>query len=84
MKAIKILSLVMALLLTLTALVSCKKQEIDLSDAVTREDFTSVYDKIGSKVTIDMVTEDENGFAFVTVDGKKYELGMDFLSMAMV
>ena len=74
----------MALLLTLTALVSCKKQEIDLSDAVTREDFTSVYDKIGSKVTIDMVTEDENGFAFVTVDGKKYELGMDFLSMAMV
>ena len=84
MKAIKILSLVMALLLTLTALVSCKKQKIDLSDAVAREDFTSVYDKIGSKVTIDMVTEDENGFAFVTVDGKKYELGMDFLSMAMV
>ena len=43
MKAIKILSLVMALLLTLTALVSCKKQKIDLSDAVAREDFTSVF-----------------------------------------
>lgn len=52
--------------------------------AGNRTDFTSVYDKIGSKVTIDMVEEDENGIAWVTVDGIKYELGMDFLSMAMV
>ena len=49
-----------------------------------RTDNTSVYDKIGTQVTIDMVEEDENGLAYVTVDGIKYELGMDFLSMAMV
>ena len=49
-----------------------------------RADNTSVYDKIGKEVTIDMVEEDADGRAFVTVDGIKYELGMDFLSMAMV
>ncbi len=47
-------------------------------------DFTSVYDKIGKDVTIDMVEEQEDGTATVTVDGVTYELGMDFLSMAMV
>ena len=59
-------------------------QPIDLADVVVREDFTSVYEMIGSKVTADMVEENEDGIAFVTVDGVKYELGMDFLSMAMV
>ncbi len=49
-----------------------------------RTDFTSVYSKIGSKVTIDMVEEQDDGTAKVTVDGITYELGMDFLSMAMV
>lgn len=48
------------------------------------EDFTSVYETIGTKVTIDMVEENDEGIAFATVDGVKYELGMDFLSMAMV
>ncbi len=59
-------------------------QTVDPADAVLHEDFTSVYDMIGSKVDISMVTEDENGVAYVTVDGVKYELGLDFLSMAMV
>lgn len=53
-------------------------------DAVERTDFTSVYDKIGSKITIDMVKVDEDGIASVEYEGKTYELGMDFLSMAMV
>ena len=53
-------------------------------DVVTREDTTSVYEKIGYGLTIDKVEEDAKGLAFVTVEGKKYELGMDFLSMAMV
>lgn len=67
-------------------LAGCRKKEqpIDLADVVTRTDYTSVYDVIGSKVTIDMVEENADGLAFVTVDGVKYELGMDFLSMAMV
>ena len=55
----------------------------DPADVVSRTDFTSVYEMIGSKVTIDMV-EEKDGLAFVTVDGVEYELGMDFLSMAMV
>ncbi|MBE6683968.1 MAG: hypothetical protein E7595_07495 [Ruminococcaceae bacterium] len=60
-------------------------QPIDLADVVEHEDYTSVYEMIGSKVTIDMVEEDEDtGLAYVTVDGVKYELGMDFLSGAMV
>ena len=59
-------------------------QDVDEADAVLRTDYTSVYDKIGSQVTIDMVTEKDDGTATVTVDGKTYTLGMDFLSMAMV
>ena len=60
-------------------------EEIDLADAVEHADYTSVYSKIGSNVTIDMVTEDEEtGLATVEYEGKTYELGMDFLSMAMV
>ena len=60
-------------------------EEIDLADAVEHADYTSVYNMIGSKVTIDMVTEDpDTGLATVEFEGKTYELGMDFLSMAMV
>ncbi len=59
-------------------------QPVDPADAVVHEDFTSVYEMIGNKVTIGMVEENEDGIAFVTVDGVKYELGLDFLSMAMV
>ena len=46
-------------------------------------DYTSLYEAIGDQVTVDMV-EEEDGLAFVEVDGERYELGMDFLSMAMV
>ncbi len=60
-------------------------QPIDDADIVTHKDYTSVYEMIGSKVNIDMVEEDEDtGLAYATVDGVKYELGMDFLSAAMV
>ena len=60
-------------------------EDVDLADAVEHADYTSVYDMIGAKVTIDMVTEDpETGLATVEYEGKTYELGMDFLSMAMV
>lgn len=60
-------------------------EDVDVADAVVHSDFTSVYDKIGSKVTIDMVTEDpETGLATITYEGKEYEAGLDFLSMAMV
>ena len=62
-----------------------KKNNEDLfKDVVTREEYTSVYGKIGEKVTIADVTEKEDGRAYVLHEGKEYELGMDFLSMAMV
>lgn len=60
-------------------------EEVDVNDAVVHSDFTSVYDKIGANVTIDMVTEDpDTGLATITYEGKEYEAGLDFLSMAMV
>ena len=61
-----------------------KNNEDFLNDVVTRENYDSVYAKIGERVTIADVVEKEDGRAYVSVDGVEYELGMDFLSMAMV
>lgn len=60
-------------------------EDVDVADAVKHSDYTSVYEKIGANVTIDMVTEDpDTGLATITYEGKEYEAGLDFLSMAMV
>ena len=60
-------------------------EDVDVNDAVVHSDYTSVYDMIGANVTIDMVTEDpDTGLATITYEGKTYEAGLDFLSMAMV
>ncbi len=84
-KRVKTFIAAFALLGTLASFVGCKQgnDESLLKDVVTRSDYTSVYDTIGQWVTIDMVVE-RDGLAYTTVDGKEYELGMDFLSMAMV
>ncbi|MBO4940257.1 MAG: hypothetical protein J6D30_04480 [Clostridia bacterium] len=64
---------------------NCNGNNEDVSaDVVNRENFTSVYSEIGQKVTLEDVKESVDGRAFATVDGVEYELGMDFLSMAMV
>lgn len=60
------------------------REPIDDADAVEHGSSLSVYDKIGKRVSIDMVEESETGEARVTLDGVTYTLGMDFLSMAMV
>ncbi len=60
------------------------KEENLFEDVVQRESHVSVYEKIGEGVTLDMVREGEDGRAYLTFEGKEYELGMDFLSMAMV
>ena len=67
------------------SLAACKKGADGtlFDDVVERTDFRSVYGEIGKTITVDMVAERE-GLAYVTVDGKEYELGLDFLSMAMV
>ncbi|MBE7086442.1 MAG: hypothetical protein E7366_04750 [Clostridiales bacterium] len=83
----KFLMLITALsVISLTALSACKPKGDDsfIDDVVHRENYDSVYAKIGKNVTVDMVTEKEDGRAYVTVDNVEYELGMDFLSMAMV
>ncbi len=66
--------------------VACRKKTNDtvFEDVVTRENYQSVYEKYGERVTLADVTEKEDGRAYATFEGKEFELGMDFLSMAMV
>ena len=68
------------------SLSACRKNKTEdfTADIITRENYTSVYSQIGKGLTIDKVVEKDDGRAYTTVDGKEYELGMDFLSMAMV
>ena len=88
----KILAIALALVLGLGLFAGCAPvdegsiyQPIDLADAIEHESYKSVYEAIGANITIDMVEEDEaTGLAYVTYEGVEYELGMDFLSMAMV
>ena len=62
-----------------------KKYGVELEDGKYDGDYISLYKKYGDDVTIADVTEDpETGFAYIEKDGTKYELGMDFLSRAMV
>ena len=81
----KIFTAFIALSTASISFVGCKKNADEdlLGDVVERTDFRSVYSQIGEQVTVDKVTE-KDGFAYVTVNGKEYELGLDFLSMAMV
>ncbi len=72
--------------MTALLIASCKNGGNDdlFQDVVYRENHVSVYEKIGAGVTLDMVREGADGRAYVTLEGREYELGMDFLSMAMV
>ena len=48
-------------------------------------DYIALYEKFGKDVTIADVIEDEDtGTAYIERDGKRYTLGMDFLSRAMI
>ena len=60
-------------------------QELNGKEYGENADYISLYDKYGKQISIADVTEDETtGLAYLNVDGKSYELGLDFLSMAMV
>ena len=49
------------------------------------EDYTSLYEQFGKDITIaDVTVDEETGFAYITKDDVQYELGLDFLTMAMV
>ncbi len=84
--ALLINAFMLTLTSTATACAGCGKEDhaAVMEDVVRREDFTSVYQKIGADVTLDEVTEKEDGRAYLIRGGTEYELGMDFLSMAMV
>lgn len=89
MKRTRLLSLLLIVVLVAGALAGCGKGDkkdgyvFDPADVVAHKDYTSVYEMIGAKITADMVVE-KDGLAYVTYNGVEYELGMDFLSMAMV
>ena len=65
---------------------ACKREDPaeKLKDVIYRENYDSVYAEIGEGVTLDSVREEEDGRCYANINGKEYELGMDFLSMAMV
>ncbi len=66
--------------------VGCKKNTDGslFEDVIVRENHASVYEAFGREITLENVREGEDGRAYVNYQGKEYELGMDFLSMAMV
>ena len=48
-------------------------------------DYIALYEQFGADVTVDEVIEDmETGLAYIERDGIMYELGLDFLTWAMV
>ncbi len=48
-------------------------------------DYTSLYEQFGKEASIADVEEDAStGLAYLNVNGESYELGLDFLTMAMV
>ena len=57
---------------------------VTLDGKVWGEDYISLYEQFGDDITIADLKENADGQAYITVDGKDYVLGLDFLSMAMV
>lgn len=84
----KLLSLVMAVVMLLSVACVSFAEEAEMRTLEGKEygvDYVSLYSKYGKDITIADVTEDEEtGFAYIEKDGVEYELGLDFLSMAMV
>ena len=85
----KLLSLVLALAMLLTLVpVAFAEEAAETKSIAGKEygvDYTSLYSQFGKQITIADVEEDEDtGLCYITVDGEEYELGLDFLTMAMV
>ena len=84
----KLLSLALAFMMLLSLVPAAFAEEAEtktLTGKVWGEDYTSLYKQFGKDITIADVEEDEEtGLCYIEKDGQKYELGLDFLSMAMV
>lgn len=84
----KLLSLVLAAAMLLSLVPAAFAEEAETKSINGKEygvDYTSLYSQFGKETTIADVTEDEEtGLCYIEKDGVQYELGLDFLSMAMV
>lgn len=83
----KLLSLIVAaaMLLGIIPTALAAEEVASLKGKEYGTDYISLYKQFGKAVTIADVTEDEaTGLCFIERDGVEYELGLDFLSMAMV
>ena len=84
----KLLSLVLAAVMLLSLVPAAFAEEAETKSINGKEygvDYTSLYSQFGKDTTIADVTEDEEtGLCYIEKDGVEYELGLDFLSMAMV
>ena len=84
----KLLSLVLAAAMLLSLVPADFAEEAETKSINGKEygvDYTSLYSQFGKETTIADVTEDEEtGLCYIEKDGVEYELGLDFLSMAMV
>ncbi len=95
-KIFAILAMVLVFVLSFGILAACNDNEdpvnyepIDDND-IAKEleygvDYESLYDKFGSEADASKVKFKDNGLAYQTFsDGTEYELGLDYLTMAMV
>lgn len=94
-KVIAILAMILVLVLTVGVLAACNKEEekveyqpIDDNDVAAEleygTDYSTLYEKFGTEADASKVTF-KSGLAYQTFsDGKEYELGLDYLTMAMV
>ena len=84
----KLLSLVLAAAMLLSLVPAAFAEEAETKSINGKEygvDYPSLYSQFGKETTIADVTEDEEtGLCYIEKDGVEYELGLDFLSMAMV
>ena len=84
----KLLSLVLAAAMLLSLVPAAFAEEAETKSISGKEygvDYTSLYSQFGKDTTIADVTEDEEtGLCYIEKDGVQYELGLDFLTMAMV
>lgn len=94
-KLVVALAVILVLVLAIGVLTACKKEEkipyeaIDDNDIVKEltygVDYKTLYEQFGKEADASKLTFKSNGLAYQTFsDGKEYELGLDFLSMAMV
>lgn len=85
MKKFFSLIVAMAMLLSMAPAAFADAEIISLEGKEYGVDYTSLYAHVGKNITIADVHEDEDtGLAYIDVDGEERELGLDFLSMAMV